>query len=185
MPDLHLLGFAGSLRKASYNRALLRAAKQLAPEGLTVGVFELDDIPLYNGDVEAQGFPAPVTHFKDAIAKADALLIATPEYNHGIPGVLKNAIDWASRPPGKSPLADKPAGIIGATSGMMGTVRGQVQLRQALSALDCHVLDQPEYLLASCKDKFDDSGRLIDDASRDRLGRYLKALRNWAQRLKQ
>jgi chromate reductase len=181
--DLRVLSFAGSLRRASYNRALLSAAKELAPQEMVIEVFDLADIPLYNGDVEAQGFPAPVDKFKQAIAAADALLIATPEYNHGIPGMLKNAIDWASRPPGKSPLADKPVGIIGASPGAMGTVRGQGQLRQVLKALDCHALDQPEYLLGSCSDKFDDSGRLVDEGSRDRLRRYLEALQRWTRRL--
>lgn len=183
MADLRVLGFAGSLRKSSYNRALLRAAEELAPAGMGIRLFELNGIPLYDGDVEAEAFPARVVEFKQAIAAADAILICTPEYNHGIPGVLKNAIDWASRPSGKSPLADKPAGIIGASQGVLGTVRSQAQLRQTLKALNCHAMDQPEYLLASCSGKFDGDGKLIDEPSRSKLRQYLEALRDWTRRL--
>jgi chromate reductase len=183
MTELRILGVAGSLRKASYNRALLRAAQELAPDAAHVEIFDLDGIPLYSGDVEAEGLPARVVEFKQAIAAADALLISTPEYNHGVPGVLKNAIDWASRPSGQSPLADKPTGIVGASPGMGGTVRCQGQLRQTLKALNCHALDQPEYLLPHCNDKFDGNGKLIDAASRDRLRQYLDALRDWTRRL--
>src|SRR5437016_6220729 len=109
---LRVLGVPGSLRKASFNRALLRAAIELAPAGMTIEIFEgLGALPLYDADVEAAGDPAPVTAWKTAIAKADALLIATPEYNYGVPGVLKNAVDWASRPPGNCVLNGKPAAL--------------------------------------------------------------------------
>src|SRR5262245_39739521 len=120
---LEVLGIAGSLRRESYNRGLLRAAQEMAPEGMTIRSFELDAIPLYNGDVEAAGDPAPVAQLKEAIRGADALLLATPEYNYGVPGVLKNAVDWASRPPAKSVLSGKPAAIMGASPGMGGTIR--------------------------------------------------------------
>src|SRR5205814_8833807 len=123
-------GIAGSLRTGSYNRALLRAAQELAPAGLELLTFDLAPIPLYDGDVEAQGDPEPVGALKTAIRDADALLIVTPEYNYGVPGVLKNAIDWASRPPGQSPLNGKPAALMGATPGMTGTARAQLQIRQ-------------------------------------------------------
>ena len=120
-----------SLRQGSYNRALLRAAKELAPASLSIEIFDLEAIPLYNADVEAKGDPAPVAAFKSAIGKADGLLMATPEYNHGVPGVMKNAFDWASRPPRAAVLSGKPVGLIGASPGMTGTARGQSQLRQA------------------------------------------------------
>ena len=128
---LHVLGFAGSLRQGSYNRALLRAAKELAPEGMVIDIFDLTPIPLYNADVEAKGDPEAVAAFKAAIRRADALLIACPEYNHGVPGVLKNAIDWASRPPRSAALDRKPLALMGASPGMTGSARGQSQLRQA------------------------------------------------------
>lgn len=120
---INVVAFAGSLRQESYNRALLRAAQESAPESMSIDTFDLSPIPLYNYDVEQQGDPEPVQEFKHAIRKADALLIATPEYQHGIPGVLKNALDWASRPPKQSPLQGKPAAIMGATPGMTGTAR--------------------------------------------------------------
>src|SRR5882672_4988864 len=137
MPDeparakLSVLGIAGSLRAASFNRSLLRAAQELAPAGMTITAFDLAPIPLYNADVEATGDPEPVAALKSAIRQADALLIATPEYNFGVPGVLKNAIDWASRPPRGSAMQGKPVAIMGATPGGWGTARSQMQLRQA------------------------------------------------------
>jgi chromate reductase len=128
---LKVLAFAGSLRQGSYNRALLRAAQAFAPEGMVIDIFDLAPVPLYNGDVEAEGDPPGVAAFKDAIRAADAVLMVTPEYNHGVPGVMKNAVDWASRPPRDAPLAAKAVGIIGASPGMTGSARGQSQLRQA------------------------------------------------------
>src|SRR4051812_13513323 len=113
-PIIRVLGFAGSLRRESYNRALLRAAAGLAPDGMEIAAFDLADVPLYNGDVEALGDPDPVKRFKQAIGNADGVLMVTPEYNHGVPGVMKNAVDWASRPPGKAVLQHKPVGILGA-----------------------------------------------------------------------
>ncbi len=119
---IKVLGFAGSLRKGSYNRALLRVAKGLVPEGMELEIFELDDIPLYNGDVEEQGFPEPVQEFQNKIREVDALLVVTPEYNYSIPGVLKNAIDWASRPPTNCAIVGKPVAVTGASTGRFGTV---------------------------------------------------------------
>ena len=179
---LRVLGFAGSLRAGSYNRALLRAAGELAPDGMRIDVHDLIDIPLYNGDVEAEGDPAPVAAFKDAIREADALLIACPEYNHGTPGVLKNAIDWASRPPRGSPLNGKRAGIIGASPGMVGSARGQSQLRQAFGFTNTYAMLQPEVLVARAHEKFDDAGRLADGTTRKFLGQYLAAFRDWLRR---
>jgi chromate reductase len=177
--DLRVLGFAGSLRAGSYNRALLRAAAELAPAGMRIEIADLADIPLYNGDVEAQGDPVPVAAFKQAIRGADAILVACPEYNHGVPGVLKNAIDWASRPPKGSPLNGKRAGIIGASTGMIGSARGQVQLRQAFVFTNTYAMLQPEVLVARVHEKVDAEGRLTDEVTRKFLGQYLATFGDW------
>ena len=179
---LAVLGIAGSLRSASLNRALLRAAAEIAPQGLSIEPWALDDIPLYNGDVEATGDPEPVARFKAAIRGADALLFATPEYNHGVPGVLKNAVDWASRPPGGSPLNGKPVGIVGASPGITGTARGQSQLRQAFEFTNSFCMPQPELLVFKAHEKFDSEGRLTDAATGEFLRRYLAAFEAWTRR---
>jgi chromate reductase len=181
--SLRVLGVAGSLRAGSYNRALLRAAQELAPEGMTITTFELDAIPPYNADVEVQGFPAPVVAFKTAIAEAHALLIATPEYNHSLPGVLKNAIDWASRPPRTSPLYGKMAAIMGASTGVIGTARAQQHLRLVFSYLNMPVFNQPEVLVGRAQDKFDASGQLTDESTRQFLAQFLQAFMQWAARV--
>jgi chromate reductase len=180
---LRVLGFAGSLRAASYNRMLLRAAVELAPEGMEIEVFDIGGIPLFNEDVEAAGTPPAVEAFRDAIRRADAMLIATPEYNHGVPGVLKNAIDWASRPPRKSPLAGKPAAVFGASPGMTGTARSQTQLRASFVFTDTPVLPQPEVLVFRAHEKFDAAGRLSDEPTRAFVRRLLEALADWTTRL--
>ena len=182
--QIHVLAFAGSLRKASYNRALLRAAVELAPPRLAITVHELDGIPLYNEDVEKAGEPEPVAAFKAAIRAADALLIASPEYNHGVPGVLKNAIDWASRPPRGSVLDRKPVGILGASPGITGSARGQTQLRQAFNFTNSYAMPQPEILVYRAHEKFDQEGRLNDEKTRQFLGKYLEALVEWAERFR-
>lgn len=182
--SLRILAFAGSLRGGSYNHALLRAATELAPAGMVLEIFDLAPIPLYNGDIESQGDPPPVMAFKRAIGQADAVLIATPEYNHGVPGVLKNAIDWASRPPSGSPLNGKPAGIIGASPGITGTARGQSQLRQAFEFTNCYAMQQPELLVFRAHEKFDAAGRLTDEPTRGFLRQYLEAYALWVSRLK-
>lgn len=179
---IEVLGFAGSLREGSYNRALLRAAVELSPPPMRIRVFDLDEIPLYNGDVEAQGFPAGVQAFHQAIARADALLIVTPEYQHGVPGVLKNAIDWASRPAGGSPMTGKPTAIMGATPGMWGTARAQLQLRQALVYNDCPAVLKPEVLVAKAKERFDGDGRLVHEATRGFVSRLLENLADLVHR---
>jgi chromate reductase len=178
---LDILGFAGSLRKASYNRALLRAAADAAPEGIAIRIFELDDIPLYNGDVEADGDPPSVARFKQAIRAADGVLMVTPEYNHGVPGVMKNAVDWASRPPGEAPLSRKPVGIIGASPGITGSARGQSQLRQAFEFTNSPCMAQPELLVFKAHEKFGPDGALTDPATADYLGRYLSAFAAWVR----
>lgn len=180
--DIEILAFAGSLRKGSYNKALLRAAKELAPESLNIQIFDLEGIPLYNADVEAQGDPKRVSEFKEAIREAEGLLIATPEYNHGVPGVTKNAIDWASRPAKKAPLNEKPVGILGASPGMTGSARGQSQLRQAFEFTNSYCMPQPEILVSRAHEKFDEKGDLTDEATRKFLGKYLDALNDWVNK---
>ncbi|HET9315477.1 MAG TPA: NAD(P)H-dependent oxidoreductase [Vicinamibacteria bacterium] len=183
-PSINVLGFAGSLRKGSFNRMLLRSAVELAPPGMTIDTFELDLIPLYNGDVEAQGNPEPVAEWKEAIHRADAILVVTPEYNYGVPGVLKNAIDWASRPPGKSVLNGKPAALMGASTGAFGSVRAQLQLRQAFVFTQTHAVLVPEVLVAKAHEKFDAEGRLTDEPTRKFVRQLLEALSVWTERLR-
>lgn len=137
---MDVLGVVGSLRRGSYNRAVLRAATELAPDGMTVTEHPIGDVPLYNFDVEEQGDPEPVVRFKTAIAASDALLTVTPEYQRGVPGVLKNALDWASRPPRESVLDGKPVAIMGARPRHDRTARAQSQLRQTLTYNGCPVL---------------------------------------------
>lgn len=180
---LVVCAIAGSLRRASYNRALLRAAQELAPEGMEIRIFDLIDVPLYNEDVEAQGDPEPVRALKSAIGEADALLIATPEYNHGVPGVLKNAIDWASRPPRGAVLAGKPAAVFGASPGVTGTARAQTQLRASFVFTQTPALLQPEILVYRAHEKFDAEGRLTDEKTREFVGRLLRELAEWTRLL--
>ena len=180
---LDVLGIAGSLRAGSFNRSLLRAAQELAPAGMQITAFDLAPIPLYNADVEAKGDPEPVAALKSAISRADALLIVTPEYNFGMPGVLKIAIDWASRPPRSSVLMGKPAAIMGATPGMGGTGRAQLQLRQAFLFTQTLAVLAPEVLVARAGEKFDASGRLTDEPTRKFVAQLLQALAGWTARL--
>jgi len=182
--NLRVLGIAGSLRAGSLNRALLRAAQELAPEGMEIRAFDIAPIPLYNADVEAKGDPEPVAALKAAIREADALLVVTPEYNYGIPGVLKNAVDWASRPSDKTPLKGKPAAIMGATPGQGGTIRAQLQLRQAFVFTQTLALLQPEVLVTKAHEKFDKDGRLTDEPTRGFVKKQLEALRDWTLRLR-
>jgi chromate reductase len=179
----HILGFAGSLRRASYNKGLVRAAASVAPHGITVQFFDLADMPLYNQDIEDIGDPDSVARFKQAIATADALLVATPEYNHGTSGVLKNAIDWASRPRVTSPLKDKPVAVMGASPGRGSTARAQAQLREAFVFTGACVMPQPELLVSSAASYFDDNGNVTDPELRERLAELVVALRAWSSRI--
>lgn len=178
---IKILAFAGSLRKGSFNKALVKAAIKLAPPGLDIQIFDLEGIPLYNADVENQGNPVRVEEFKEAIGLADGVLIATPEYNHGVPGVTKNAIDWASRPPKNAPLNKKPVGIIGASPGMTGSARGQSQLRQAFEFTNSYCMPQPEILVFQAHKKFDDQGEITDETTKEYLEKYLEAFREWVK----
>ncbi|MBP0445528.1 NAD(P)H-dependent oxidoreductase [Roseomonas sp. SSH11] len=185
MSDFKILGISGSLRRGSHNTAALRAAAELAPEGVVVTLFEgLRDIPPYDDDLRAgQGYPAAVEAFRHAVREADALLIATPEYNYSIPGVLKNAIDWASRPP-EQPFNEKPIAIMGASQGLLGTARAQYDLRKMCVFLNAHPLNKPEVFIAQSGAKVDSEGRLTDEATRGFIAQQLVALRDWSRRLK-
>ena len=178
---VRVLAIPGSLRRASYNRALLEAACELAPEGVELEVADLRDIPLYDEDVEAEGDPAPVCAFKDAIRDADALLIATPEYNTSLPGVLKNAIDWASRPAFMSPLAGKPVALAGASTGRSGARRALEDARRVLGYTRSEVLPDVHVSVPRAADRFDDEGRLVDEDVRRDLRELLEQLRTWVE----
>jgi chromate reductase len=173
---MKLLGIAGSLRKGSYNRGLLRAAQQLLPEGVELVEFDIRSLPIYDGDVETAGDPEAVVALKDAIREADALLIATPEYNRGVPGGLKNAVDWASRPPLGSPLAGKHVALMGASTGRGGTALAQQQLREALEFPRAVVLDEPQVFVPEAYLHFDDHGNLVDDGIRAEVAELLDTL---------
>ena len=175
-------GIAGSLRHASFNRALLRTAAELAPERLRIDIHEIADIPLYNQDVEDQNPPAAVTTLREAVRSADALLIATPEYNHGVPGVLKNTIDWLSRPPRGSALNGKPVALMGASPGVTGTARSQTQLRQAFVFTNSYAMPQPEVLVGRAHEKFDAEGRLTDEVTRKFIAQFLDQFVVWIGR---
>ncbi len=179
---VRILGIAGSLRRESYNRAALRAATQLLPEGATLETFELDGIPGFNQD-EEQNPPAKVTELKRRIREADAILIVTPEYNYSIPGVLKNAIDWASRPYGDSAWNGKPAAIMGASIGTIGTARAQYHLRQMMVFLNMFPVNQPEVMIGNASERFDAEGNLTDDATKDFIRQLLQNLMDWTRRI--
>lgn len=177
------LGISGSLRKGSYNTAVLRAAAELLPEGMTLEIADISQFPLYDDDIRTgTGFPPAVQKFREQIAAADALLIATPEYNYSIPAPLKNAIDWASRPPDQ-PFNEKPVGIMGATPSLWGTTRAQYHLRQCFVFLNMLPINKPEVLIAHAQSKFDAEGRLIDQTTRDMIAQHLLALRDWTRRV--
>jgi chromate reductase len=180
---VRVVGISGSLRKGSFNTALLHAAIELAPQDVHIEKAELASIPPYNEDVRAQGFPEPVEKLRAQIAAADALLIATPEYNYSVPGVLKNVIDWASRPPSQ-PFAGKALGILGASGGMGGTMRAQYHLRQIAVFLDLHPINKPEVFVRSAQGAFDAEGRLIDEAARKLVREHVAALAAWARKLR-
>jgi chromate reductase len=179
---VRLLGIAGSLRRASLNRALLRALTGELPAGSSLELFEgLGTLPFFDPDDKTE--PAPVVELKRAMAAADGLVIATPEYNYSLPGVLKNAIDWASRPPALSPLRGRPVGIVSAASGISGGMRAQYHLRQILVFTDSPAMLQPEVIIPKAHERFDAEGRLVDVSTRELLRRYGAALVAWVERL--
>jgi chromate reductase len=177
-----VIAFAGSLRRGSFNRALLHGAQQLAPEGMIIEPIEIADLPFYNADVEAQGDPASVAAFKESLRQANGILIATPEYNDGIPAVLTNAIDWGSRLPGRAPLAGKPVAIMGASPSQIGTARAQLHLRQLLGHVQARVLPPPELLVARAHERFDAELRLNHEATRRVLAELLERFVRWIAR---
>lgn len=180
---IHVVGFSGSLRRNSYNTALLRNAQEMLPEGMTLETVELGALPLYNPDLEVGGaMPEPVQEFRSRLAAADALLIATPEYNYSVTAALKNAIDWASRSP--SPLRQKPVAIAGVSTGTLGTVRAQQHLRQMLLHSDAYTLNNPQVYVGQARERFDAQGRLVEENSRKFLADLLVALADWTRRLR-
>ena len=186
MPEdgLKVLGIAGSLRRQSYNRGLIETAREIAPHGMVIQTTDLAPIPLYNADVEAEGDPPPVVALKAQISAADALLIATPEYNHLLSGVLKNAIDWASRPVAASVFRRKPVAIMGASGGPTGTARAQLALRQVLTSVECYLLPSPQVLIANAGERFDAGGHLTDERAKEQIRTLLRALVEWVDRLR-
>ena len=180
--SITVLGIAGSLRRESYNRGALRAARQLVPEGATLDVFELDGIPGFNQDQE-QNPPAKVVELKKRVRGADAILFVTPEYNYSVPGVLKNAIDWASRPYADNAWNGKPAAIMGASIGGIATARAQYHLRQIMVFLNMFPINQPEVMIGNAADRFDTEGNLTDETTKDYIRRLLQALVEWTMRI--
>lgn len=173
-----ILGIAGSLRKKSFNRAALRAAQEVAPEDARIEIFELDGIPPFDQDDEGHP-PEKVVKFKERIRAADAILIVTPEYNYSVPGVLKNAIDWASRPYGDNAWDGKPVAVMGASIGSLGTARAQYHLRQSFVFLNMYPMNQPEVMIGNAASRFDEQGNLTDQDTRDRIRKLLEALVKW------
>ncbi len=179
---LKIVGIVGSLRTGSYNRALLNAARELVPEGVELEILEISTFPLFNQDME-QNLPPDVVQFKEKIKAADAVLFVTPEYNYSIPGVLKNAIDWGSRPYGQNSFDDKPVAIMGASMGMLGSARAQYQLRQTFVFLNMHAVNRPEVMVPSVQDKVDQNGVVTDAHTRDKIRELLEALVGHTRRL--
>lgn len=179
---IRILGIAGSLRQASYNRGALRAAAELAPEGAEIEIFELDGIPGFNEDDE-QNPPEKVVELKKRIREADAILFVTPEYNYSIPGVLKNAIDWASRPYGDSAWNGKPAAIMGASVGAIATARAQYDLRKMMVFLNMFPVNQPEVMIGNAAERFDEQGNLTDEQTKDFIRKLLQSLVEWTRRI--
>ena len=173
-----VLGISGSLRYSSHNSAALRAAGELMPQGMALKIADISNFPLYHDDVRLQGYPPPLQRFRSEIAAADAILFATPEFNHSIPGVLKNAIDWASRPPDQ-PFKGKPYAMIGAATGILGSARAQFHLRQICASLDTLHVMKPEIFITFAATKFDAELRLSDQATRDSMAQLMQELKNW------
>jgi len=179
---IHILGISGSLRDASYNTSLLLAAAELLPTDTTLEIIDLADLPMFDVDME-KPLPEPVAWFREKVARADAVLISTPEYNSSISGVLKNALDWGSRAP-EPPFYGKPVAIMGASTGIFGTARAQVQLRQVLTHLGALVLPKPEVMVPKAQEVFDETGRLTSETTRGFLQDLLIKLADWTKRVK-
>jgi chromate reductase, NAD(P)H dehydrogenase (quinone) len=182
MAKLKILGVVGSLRKGSYNLSAMRAAQKLVPPDVELEIFTLNGIPPFSEDDE-QNPPPIVTEFKKKIREADAILFSTPEYNYSIPGVLKNAIDWASRPYGQSAWTGKPVAVMGASAGNLGAARAQYHLRQTFVFLDIYAVNQPEVMIGSAYEKFDKEGNLGDEKAKELIAKLLQNLADWTRRL--
>lgn len=180
--QIKVLAFAGSLRRGSFNKALVRAAVEVAPLNVAIEVFDLEGIPPYNADLENTP-PQRVRDFKDKIRAADALLMATPEYNYSISGVLKNAIDWASRPKQGNPLQGKTVAIMSASTGRFGGARAQYHLRQCFVFLDMHPVNDPQVMLSDAAKNVDADGRVTNEQTRQLIKHLLEALATWTTRL--
>ena len=180
---MKVVAMVGSLRKGSYNKLVLRAAIELKPAGMEIESADIGMLPLYNDDVREEGYPPAVQAFREQVRTADAILFVTPEYNYSVPGVLKNAIDWASRPPAP-PLDSKPAAIMGASPGRLGTARAQYHLRQIGVFLDLHFINRPEVMIAGAAKVFDGTGRLTDEGARKLIAEILVNLQDWTLKLK-
>lgn len=172
---MNIIAISGSLRKGSYNTMLVKALAKLAPEGMHIELVEIGNLQLYNQDNEA-AFPAAAQELKDKIEKADGVIIATPEYNRSVPGTLKNAIDWASRPYGQNSFAGKPVLIMGVTVGQLGTAIAQGHLRQMLTYLDMQIIGQPELYFGPAKEIFDKEGNIVNDSTKELLAKALSIL---------
>ncbi len=181
--NISVLGFSGSLRKDSYNKMLLSAAQELSPENLKIEIFDLEGIPLFNQDLENKPNDK-IKIFKKKIKAADGLLIVTPEYNYSVPGVLKNAIDAASRPYGDNAFEEKPIGIMGASISMIGTARAQYHLRQSMVFLNAYIMNRPEIMVSIAENKFDQAGKLIDEVTRQKVKEFMVALLQWIIKFK-
>jgi chromate reductase, NAD(P)H dehydrogenase (quinone) len=179
---MNVLGISGSLRQASYNTMALRAAQKLAPQGMRIEIADISTIPLYNDDVRAAGFPDSVTQLKERVRAADAVLLVTPEYNFSIPGVLKNTLDWLSRPPAP-PFDGKPVAIMGASPGMVGTARVQYHLRQVLVFMNTFTVNKPEVFINQAATKFSADGELTDTATAQIITELLVSLQKLKQRI--
>jgi chromate reductase len=180
---VRILGISGSLRAGSYNTAALRAALELKPEGVEMRTAGIGELPLYNEDLRAEGYPPAVQALRDQVAWAEAILFVTPEYNFSVPGVLKNAIDWASRPP-EPPFAGKTAAVMGASPGLLGAARAQYHLRQMGVFLDLHFINKPEVMIMNAAAKFDAAGTLTDEPTRGFVAGLLVGLRDFTVRLR-
>jgi chromate reductase, NAD(P)H dehydrogenase (quinone) len=179
---IKVLAFSGSLRKNSFNSGLLRAAEELKPGNMEIEIFDIGGIPLYSDDLKQEGIPDKVKLLAEKISSADGLLIAVPEYNYSISGVLKNAIDWVSRVT-PQPFNEKPAAIMGASIGMLGTVRAQMHMRQTAIFLNMIVMNKPEVFVNFAKDKFDSDGNLTDEKTKEVIKKFLVALSSWIEKI--
>jgi chromate reductase len=180
---VRILGIAGSLREGSLNRALLRAAVRTAAPDVLLEPADLRGIPVYDADLQRSNEPEQVRLLKAAVRAADAVLFSTPEYNHGLPGVLKNAIDWVSRPPAESPWEGKPVAMMGASDGPWGTVRAQQQLRLAMASVGALAMVRPQLMVAQADRILDPAGEFSDEATLRRVAAHVAALAAWARRL--